>query len=692
MKTKIAKNAGFCFGVSRACNAVYEALPKKKIYLLGELIHNNDIMNDLLQKGAVLIENTDDLKSVPAGATCVIRAHGVGAEIKKELSENNIDCMDMTCPYVSKIHQIVSTEDKKGRKIIIFGKKEHPEVVGIAGHCSSSLISMDFSEIKEEINPCDILSVVAQTTVEKEAFGEFVSSLKEVCRDVEVFDTICNATKNRQNEAEKIAREVDFMIVIGGKSSSNTKELYKKCSAVCKNTVLVENLKGLFNHFGLENDDEQLTKLKNIIYTNFKSVGVTAGASTPQSSIEEVITVMAEEMNTTNEFEKELENYLVSPVHTGKTVTGHVEQITETEVRINIPGYKGVGIIPADELTDDSTVKPSDIVKIGDEITAKVIKPNDAEGFCLLSKKSIDSIANLQFIKDAFEKQEILEGKVVSVIKGGILVSVNSVRVFVPASLATLRYTADLSVLQNQNVKLKIVDFDDRRNRATGSVKAVLKEEQDKVEAAFWADCEVGKTYTGTVKSLTSFGAFVDLGGVDGLIHITELSWSRIKHPSEVVKEGQSVVVYVKAIDEEKKKISLGYKKDEDNPWTLFTNQYQLNDIVECTIVRIVPFGAFAQIIPGVDGLIHISQIANKHVAKPEDELKIGEVVAAKIIDINAETKKVSLSIRELIAPKEEKEEAVEEANEEAAEVVEAAEEATEEVAEAAEVAEKVEE
>ncbi len=682
MYLKVAKSAGFCFGVKRACDAVYNALPHKRIYLLGELIHNDDIMNDLFEKGAVLIKSTDEIS--PCG-TCVIRAHGVGKDIKEEISEKNIDCMDMTCPYVAKIHQIVSDEEEKGRKPIIFGKKEHPEVIGIAGHCKAPVVSMDFYEISDSIKSDDKLSVVAQTTVEKEEFRKFVSLLKEKCADVNVFDTICSATKKRQSEAEEIASEVDFMIVIGGKASSNTKELYKKCCKVNKNTVLIENIKGLFEYFGIRNDDDKkINKLKNIIYTNFKGVGVTAGASTPQSSIEEVITVMSEEMNTTSEFEKELENYLVSPVHTGKTVTGHVEQITETEVRINIPGYKGVGIIPADELSDDSTVKPADIVKIGDEVTAKVIKPNDAEGFCLLSKKSIDSIANIQFIKDAFEKQEIVEGKVVGVIKGGILVSVNSVRVFVPASLATLRYTADLSVLQNQTVNLKIVDFDERRNRATGSVKVVLKEEQDKIEAAFWADCEVGKTYTGTVKSLTSFGAFVDLGGVDGLIHITELSWSRIKHPSEVVKEGQSVEVYVKAIDDEKKKISLGYKKDEDNPWNLFKSQYQLNDIVECTIVRIVPFGAFAQIIPGVDGLIHISQIANKHVAKPEDELKIGEVVAAKIIDINAETKKVSLSIRELIAPKEEVEEAqaeetAEEAAQEEAPAIEEAAEATEE-------------
>lgn len=675
MKLYIAKTAGFCFGVKRACDAVYNALPHKKIFLLGELIHNNSVMNDIKSKGGILIDNINEITS---NGTCVIRAHGITRKLKDEITKKNIDCMDMTCPYVEKIHKIVSEESKKGQKIIIFGKKAHPEVTGIAGYTENAIVSMDFEEIKDLINHDDKISIVAQTTVEKEKFIDFFNSVKEKCKNVTLFDTICSATRRRQAEAVEIAEKSDFMIVIGSNSSSNSVELFKKCADVQKNTILIENADDLFRHFGIDEDDEQrINKLKNILYTKFKGVGVTAGASTPQSSIEEVITVMSEERTTTSEFAKELENYLVSPVHTGKTVTGIVEQITETEVRINIAGYKGVGIIPLDELTDDTTIKPSDIVKVGDEITAKVIKPNDLEGYCMLSKKSVDSLLNISKIKEAFENNEILEGKVVKALEKGIIVSSNSVQVFVPAPLASLRYVSDLSTLVNQDVKFKVIEFDERRNRVKGSIKAVLAEEQKAIEDAFWSSVEVGKNYTGKVKSLTNFGAFVDLGGVDGLIHITELSWTRIKHPSDVIKEGDTVEVYIKAIDAEKKKISLGYKKAEDNPWTIFTSNYNLNDVVDCKIVRIVPFGAFAQIIPGVDGLIHISQIADKHVAKPEDELKIGETVQAKIIEIKDEegSKRVSLSIRELIAPKATEEE---KSNETAEETTVTADEATE--------------
>lgn len=652
MKLYVAKTAGFCFGVKRACDGVYDAVGKKNIYLLGELIHNNTVMNDLMSKGVHLVE---EISEIPPLSTCVIRAHGVAKNIIDEIKKKNIDCMDMTCPYVEKIHKIVYEEHKKGQKIIIFGKKAHPEVTGIAGYCENPLISTDFEEIKDFINPKDKISIVAQTTVEREKFSFFCKKIKNICKDVTLFDTICSATKRRQEEAFEIAKKVDFMIVIGSKISSNSQELFKKCKNVQNNTVLIENTDGLFDYFNIKNNDEQkLTKLKNILYTKFKGVGVTAGASTPQSSIEEVITVMSEERTNTSEFEKELENYLVSPVHTGKTVTGVVEQITETEVRINIEGYKGVGIISLDELTDDATAKPSDLVKVGDEVTAKVIKPNDLEGYCMLSKKAIDSLLNMSKIKEAFENGEILEGKVIKALEKGIIVSSNSVQVFVPAPLASLRFIQDLTTMMNQEVRFKVIEFDERRNRAKGSIKAVLVEEQKALEDAFWSSVEEGKTYTGKVKSLTSFGAFVDLGGVDGLIHITELSWTRIKHPSDVVKEGDTVEVYVKSVDKEKKKISLGYKKTEDNPWTIFTNSYKLNDVVDCKIVRIVPFGAFAQIIPGVDGLIHISQIADKHIAKPEDELTIGETVQAKIIEIKDEenAKRVSLSIRELIALK----------------------------------------
>lgn len=674
MKIEVSKNAGFCFGVERAVNEAYEKV-SDNLYLLGELIHNDSVMNDLGKKGAKKIEKEEE---IPDEALCVIRAHGERKEVIEALKNRNIEICDLTCPYVKKIHGIVEKWYDTVDKTVIFGKKEHPEVSAISSRSKNPLVSMEADEVENSISEDDKILVVSQTTMEKNAFYEFSEKIKAISKYVMVFDTICSATKKRQEEAVKTAMKVDLMIVIGGKKSSNTKELYLKCKSVCDNTVLVENADELFRHFGITESQSVCDKsklLKNILYTKFKGVGVTAGASTPKGIIEEVITVMTEERISTSEFEKELENYLVSPVHTGRTVTGTVEQITETEVRINIPGYKGVGIITLDELTDDTSKKPSEIVSVGDEITAKVIKPNDAEGYCMLSKKSVDSLANMTKIKEAFESGEIVSGKVVSTVRGGLLVSVESVRVFVPAPLASLRFLQDLSSLVNTEVNLKIVEFDEKRNRAKGSIKAVLEAEQKKLSDEFWASVEVGKKYTGTVKSLTSFGAFVDLGGVDGLIHITELSWARIKHPSEVVKEGDTVEVYVKAIDDEKKKISLGYKKDVDNPWLIFTSKYGINETVECKIVRIVPFGAFAEIIPGVDGLVHISQIADKHVAKPEDELSIGQYVNAKIIDVDDENKKVSLSIRELLEPA--KEEAVEETVVEEAPTLEAVAEET---------------
>ncbi len=669
---QLAKSAGFCFGVKRACDSVYQALSEgKKLYLLGELIHNSRVMADIVEKGGKTVET---VSQIPPDGIAVIRAHGVPPSVMEELNQKNISYIDMTCPFVKKIHNIVAEESKKNRKIIIYGKKEHPEVIGISGYCTDPLVTMDYDEIKDLIHPNDAVSVVAQTTVEKDKFYNFIKFLKKGCNLIAIFDTICSATNERQAEAETLAKKSDVMFVIGGKKSSNTIELYEKSKAVLENTYLIESaeeLKGLLS---------EQPQLKNILYTNFNVVGVTAGASTPAVSIEEVIAVMAEEKMMTSEFAEQLENYLVSPVHINKRVTCTVEQITETEVRVSIPGYKGLGYIPADELTDDSSVKPADLVKLGDEINAIVIKPNDVEGTCLLSKKRVDSEQNMVAIKEAFDNQTILEGKVVSVIKGGLLVSVNSVRIFVPASQASLRYVQDLSSMQNTTVSLKIIDFDERRNRATGSIKVVLAAEQKAKEEAFWATAEEGKTYQGTVKSLTTFGAFVDIGGVDGLVHITELSWFRIKHPSEVVKVGQDIEVYIKALDTEKKKISLGFKKECDNPWNKFMDTVHLNDTITVKIVRIVPFGAFAEILPGVDGLIHISQIANKHIAKPEDELSLGMEVEVKVIEIDAEKKKVSLSMRELLAPSEQKDAQKEEAAEEIAEeVAEEAAEATEE-------------
>ena len=329
-------------------------------------------------------------------------------------------------------------------------------------------------------------------------------------------------------------------------------------------------------------------------------------------------------------------------------MTGVVTGIKPNEIFVDI-GTKHAGYVPINELTDDPSAKPEDIVKVGDEIELLVVRVNDVEGTAMCSKKRLDQAAGFEKVMAAGETGEVLTGVVTDVIKGGLLALTNGVKVFIPASQATLSRSDSLEDLLKQKVQFKILEVNRQRKRAVGSIRAVLREQRKALEDQFWAQVEVGQHYTGVVKSLTSYGAFVNLGGVDGMIHISELSWGRIKHPSEVVNIGDHVNVYVIALDRENKKISLGYKRPEDNPWNIFTTNFQVGDTATVKILKFMPFGAFAEIVPGVDGLIHISQIADHRIAKPEDVLEVGQQVEAKIIDINDEKKKVSLSIRALL-------------------------------------------
>jgi len=659
MKIEVAKSAGFCFGVKRAVEKTYELAEKngKKIVTYGPIIHNEQVVEDL-KKHSVNVIN--ELSQADEDNLVIIRAHGVPKSVYGYLEEKGIEYVDLTCPYVKKIHKIVEENYNKGYKIVVIGKKNHPEVVGINGWCNGSAIILYEEELDEELEKklsnINNICIVAQTTINKQKFYNYVKFIKNTCKNIEVFDTICNATYERQDEALRLAENAEIMIVVGGANSSNSNELYLKCKEVCPETYLIETGK----------------QLKNISYHN-KKIAITAGASTPAHIIKEVLNIMSEEkvMPTMEEnFADMLENYLNSSLHSGQIVKGTVDRVSVNEINVNIPGYKGVGVISADNLSDDPQYKPEENFKVGDEIEAMVIKKNDVEGTVLLSKKRVDSQKNIEVIKAAFENKEILKGKVVEINKGGLSVLVNSIKIFVPNSLATERMSDDKSLLMNTEVSLKIIDFDDRKRRAVGSIKAVIDDEKKKAQQAFWAEVSEGKEYEGVVKSLTSFGAFVDLGGVDGLVHISELSWGRIKHPSEVVKEGDLLKVFIKEIDAENKKISLGFKKAEDNPWIKIQNEYNVGDVIECKIVRLVPFGAFAEIIPFVDGLIHISQISNKRIGKPADVLEVGQVVQAKINEIDLENQKISLSIRELL-----KDEEPEEAAEEAAVEAEATEE-----------------
>ncbi len=630
---EIAKTAGFCYGVKRAVDKVYELVENgRKIATLGPIIHNKQVVDDLQKKG---VSAYNDISEIPDNTAVVIRTHGVKKSIIDALSGREF--VDLTCPFVAKIHKIVKEHHEKGYTILIVGDEKHPEVMGINGWCEdSAIITYDenFTMPSEYVEK-DIC-IVAQTTINKNVFVQIVQNVKNTCKRVVVFDTICSATKDRQEEAYTLSARSDIMFVIGGRESSNTKKLFDISREVCAETYFIETFE----------DIPQSIYLKN------KKIGITAGASTPARTIEEVFTTMDEKMRNEESFAELFAQYESKTLNNGDIVDATVVEVRNTEVIVDLGGFKYNGQLSADQLSDDPYLKASDIVKPGDVIKVYVVGVNDAEGKVVLSRKKLIQMESWNKMKESYENKEILDGKIIKVVRGGVIALANDAQVFIPARQASLRYVSDLETLLGENVKLRLTEIDDRRKRVVGSVRVLLEEERKAVMDKFWADVEVGKEYTGTVKSLTSFGAFVDIGGVDGLVHISELTWNKIKHPSEVVKEGDVLTVYIKDINEETKKISLGYKKAEDNPWVIAKAKINMGDVVKCKIVRMMPFGAFAEIMPNVDGLIHISQIADRRIGKPEDVLEIGQEVEAKVVELDWETNKISLSIRALIEPK----------------------------------------
>ncbi|MDD6033684.1 MAG: bifunctional 4-hydroxy-3-methylbut-2-enyl diphosphate reductase/30S ribosomal protein S1 [Oscillospiraceae bacterium] len=642
----LAKSAGFCFGVSRAVEKAFEvARSGRNAVTLGPIIHNPQVVESLRALGMPPVASPEETKP---GQTVVIRSHGISRAAMEALAGREV--VDCTCPFVAKIHRIAAEETAAGRILLVAGDPSHPEVEGIVGHAVGRVyVFRDENELR---NLLQILrkegeppvSVVAQTTFRQKLWENLQLIIGKDYTNAKMFATICNATEERQREAIQIAEQSDLMVVIGGHESSNTRKLYDICSGFCK-TILLES-------------KTELDKSEILLHN---SIGVTAGASTPADIIKEVLTTMSEILENQGEelsfaelFEQ---SQSAEKLYTGKRVKGIVTTVTPSEIHVDI-GAKQAGIVPASEISESNSGTAG--IEKGDELDLIVLKVNDQEGIVTLSKKRVDAEANYNEICKAYEDQTTLTGVVTDVIKGGVLVTCNNLKIFVPASLASDRRMEDLSALLNTEVQFKVIEINDRRRRAVGSIKAVLQEQRKAKQEAFWADVEVGKVYHGEVKSLTSYGAFVDLGGVDGMIHITELSWTRIKSPEEVVHVGDQVEVYIKDIDPEKKKISLGYKKSEDNPWEVFKRDYPIGTVAPVRIVSITTFGAFAQIIPGVDGLIHISQIANERIAKVSDKLAVGDVVNAKIIDIDFDKKKVSLSIRATLdseaAPVEEEE------------------------------------
>ena len=648
-KITLAKTAGFCFGVNRAIKLIYELLDKnEKVCTLGPIIHNNQVVEELESRGVIIAESTEN---IPAGYTAVIRTHGVSLDVYNELDRLNIKYIDATCPYVKKIHNIVKGQSKNDDAILIIGDNNHPEVIGIKGNCTvDAHVCVSCDEIEKFIKSYkntdkNSLSIVAQTTFSQNEWKKCIKTIEKVYTNATVFDTICNATFERQNEAEMLSKISDVMIVIGSHQSSNTKKLKE----VCKNNTksfLIETAKDL--------PKEQILDAKKI--------GVTAGASTPAIIIKEVLVVMSEilnnnentieeksEINSSEEmsFEAALEESL-KKLNSDQKVKGIVVGIAPNEVYVDV-GRKQAGFVPLDELTSDPNAKPEDVVKIGDEINLLIMRTDDQAGTIKLSKRRLDAAAGWEEIIKANEDGTIIDGTVIQVIKGGVLAIANDVRIFIPASQTGTGRDQPLENLLNKKVKFKVIEVNRQRRRAVGSIRIVSRELRKENEKIFWESAEVGKFYNGTVKSLTAYGAFVDIGGIDGMVHISELSWGKVKKPEDVVSVGDILEVYIKDLDQEKKRISLGYKKTEDNPIEILKKSYPVDTVTKVKIVGLTAFGAFAQIIEGVDGLIHISQISDKRIDKPSDVLKVGDEVTAKITDIDLDKKRVSLSIKALI-------------------------------------------
>ncbi len=656
----LAKTAGFCFGVKRAVDTVYEQVEKSKqdnyeVYTYGPIIHNEEVVKDLESKGVKIIQDKESLEDFIQKNTnievdgydikrrIVIRSHGTGKITYDMLKNAGFEIVEATCPFVKKIHNIVQDESQNGKTIVIVGDEKHPEVQGIRGWCVTEPIivnSIDDAE-KNSDKLGENIALVSQTTFNSIKFKDLVEFFRKKYYNVTVYNTICNATEERQKEAKKLAGLVDTMVVIGGKKSSNTQKLYEISKNECTNTYFIQTLVDL-----------DLTVIESA-----KRVGITAGASTPNNIIKEVHDSMSE-LSFEELLKQSEENE--SKIKPGSVVEGKVIGVKPDEIIVDIQ-YKADGIITRNEYSNTPNIDLTTVVNVGDPITVKVIKTNDGEGQVLLSYKKVAAEKSYAMLEEAFENETVLKAKVVQVLEGGLSVVVDECKVFIPASLVSDTYEKNLDKFMDQEVEFVITEFNPKKRRIIGNRKKLVAAKKAEEAKKLFDSIKVGDVVEGTVKNVTSFGAFIDLGGADGLLHISEMSWGRIDDPKSVLKVGDKVKSFIKDINGEK--IALSLKFDDANPWIAAAEKYAVGTEVTGKVARMTAFGAFVELEPGVDALLHVSQISNEHVEKPEDVFKIGQEITAKVVDFKQEDKKISLSIKAML-----KEETVEEVVEETTE------------------------
>ena len=635
MKVTVAKSAGFCFGVKRAVDLVYQEIKKGgNVYTLGPIIHNETVVRDLNEMGVKEINSLKELKEYPKG-TIIIRSHGISKAIFEEIATYEHTIIDATCPYVTKIHRTVQEQNSIGSHIIIIGNRTHPEVEGIVGWCLDSdyTVIENESEAEKFALPTNRkLCIVSQTTYNYKKFQDLVEIISKKGYDIFVLNTICNATQERQTQAYQLAKDSDAMIVIGGEQSSNTRKLYEICKKECENTYYIQKL-----------DDLDLNSFKS-----YRNVGITAGASTPKIIIEEVHTVMSEKS-----FEQLLEEEKVVRINNGDVVEGIVLGVKEDEIILNI-GYKSEGIITRNEYTNTPNLDLTTVVQVGEKMSAKVLKVNDGEGQVALTYKRLAAEKGNKKLEDAFANHEVLTAKVAAVLNGGLSVIVDEARVFIPASLISDSYEKDLTKYAGETIDFVITEFNPKKRRIIGDRKQLIVAKKQILKKGLFEKLEVGMIIEGTVKNITDFGAFIDLGGADGLLHISEMSWGRVENPKKVFKVGEVIKAFVKDIQGEK--IALSLKFENENPWIDAEIKYAVGNVVTGTVARMTDFGAFIELEPGIDALLHVSQISKEHVEKPSDTLKIGQEITAKVVEFNKDDKKISLSVKALEAPEKEAE------------------------------------